>query len=104
MRHRQDRNRPHREISATAGPESGWLWGKHAVKAALANPARRLRRLLITPAALSEFQEVLAERNLKAQTADSETVAKALPRDAVHQGVALLADPLPELDLKDALE
>ena len=43
-------------------------------------------------------------RGVAPQTVDTEAIARALPRDAVHQGVALLADPLAEPDLGDALD
>jgi 23S rRNA (guanosine2251-2'-O)-methyltransferase len=104
MRHRQGRNRPHKDPHQ-AGPasEGGWLWGKHAVKAALENPKRRLKKMLVTPAALAEVEGALRKRGLAPQPADNDTIAKLLPRDAVHQGLALLADPLPELDIEDAL-
>ncbi len=78
-------------------PENGpaWLFGRHAVAAALANPARRRRRLLAT-----------AEGAARLPAADAEIVERpvleaALPAGAVHQGVALLADPLPEVRLAD---
>ena len=104
MRHRQARSQPHLQSSqTTSGPEGSWLWGKHAVKAALENPKRRLRKLLATPAAAAELTAAIARANLTPQTADTEAIAKALPRDAVHQGLALLTDPLPELEIEDAL-
>jgi 23S rRNA (guanosine2251-2'-O)-methyltransferase len=105
MRHRQGRNRPHREPSASASAaDGGWLWGKHAVKAALENPKRRLKKLLATPASLAEVEASAKRRSFAAQPIDAETLGRNLPRDAVHQGLALLADPLPELDIQDALE
>lgn len=105
MRHRPARNRPHREPHAAASTgENGWLWGKHAVKAALENPRRRLKKALVSPAALPDIEAALKRRGLAHQAADNETIARNLPRDAVHQGIALLADPLPELDIHDALE
>jgi len=105
MRHRPGRNRPHREAQSSSHPgETGWLWGKHAVKAALENPRRRLKKALVSAAALPDLEAAFKRRNLTPQSADTEAITKALPRDAVHQGIALLADPLPELDIQDALE
>jgi 23S rRNA (guanosine2251-2'-O)-methyltransferase len=105
MRDRQGRNRPHRAPhSSPPSTDSGWLWGKHAVKAALENPRRHPKKLLITAAAQPEFEPLLKRRGLSVQTLDNEGVSRALPRDAVHQGIALLADPLPDVDIHDALE
>src|ERR1700741_4614230 len=105
MRHRPGRNRPHSDPHRPSQPtETGWLWGKHAVKAALENPRRRLKKLLVTPAALPEIEDAVKRRGLAPQAADNETIGRNLPRDAVHQGIALLAAPLAEVDIHDALE
>lgn len=105
MRHRPGRNRPHGEPnSSSSATDTGWLWGKHAVKAALENPRRRLKKALVSPTTLPEIDAILKRRGITPQTVDNETLGRSLPRDAVHQGVALLADPLPELDIHDALE
>jgi 23S rRNA (guanosine2251-2'-O)-methyltransferase len=105
MPQRPGRNSPRHELSSTShSGETGWLWGKHAVKSALENPRRRLKKALVSPAILPEVDAALKRRSLSPQTADNETIARTLPRDAVHQGIALLADPLPELDIHDALE
>ncbi|MBV8702599.1 MAG: RNA methyltransferase [Acetobacteraceae bacterium] len=82
-----------------------WLYGQHAVAAALANPARRLRRLLLT----EEAAAALAERLRPPWAIPHETVERGrldhlLGRDVVHQGVALLADPLGTPSLQHALE
>ena len=60
--------------------------------------------MLITAPLLPEFEAILKRRGLPPQPTDTETLARTLPRDAVHQGIALLADPLPEADIHDALE
>lgn len=84
-----------------------WLHGIHAVAAALANPRRRLRRLLLT----AEAEAALAERvpggipkRVQSERVEDRTRFHTfLPEDAVHQGVALLAEPLPNVALDDAL-
>lgn len=76
-----------------------WLYGTHAVLAALANPKRVIRRLLATentaahlPPTIKLKPEILPARELEAR----------LPREAVHQGLAILAEPLPVLGLDEA--
>ncbi len=81
-----------------------WLWGAHAVRAALANPARKSRKLLISGAAEPEFRALAAKSKVQVETADHSAIDRALPRDAVHQGVALLTNPLAEADIHDAIE
>lgn len=72
-----------------------WLWGWHAVKAALANPAREgFKRLLINPARLAEVEADARRVGLKPEALAPAELARLLPTGAVHQGVALLADPL----------
>ena len=88
------------------GDRSGlWLYGTHAVAAALANPARRLRRLLLTEAA----EEAIAARlprpwAITAERAEREQLDRLLGRDAVHQGAALHADPLVAPPLAQVME
>lgn len=76
-------------------PENGWLFGRHAVAAALANPARRRRRLLATAEGAARLPAAGAE------IVERPVLDAALPAGAVHQGVALLADPLPEVRLAE---
>lgn len=86
--------------------ESGgiWLWGLHAVRAALANPARKSRKLLISGSAEPELRALAVKSKVLVETADHHAIDRALPRDAVHQGVALLTTPLAEADIHDAIE
>ncbi|HEY0107019.1 MAG TPA: 23S rRNA (guanosine(2251)-2'-O)-methyltransferase RlmB [Rhizomicrobium sp.] len=85
-------------------PESGlWLYGTHAVKAALANPKRFARRAVLTARAAEEIGAKLLNR-VRHETADMHGVSKILPEGAVHQGVALLVEPLPRLDLDAILD
>ena len=82
-----------------------WLYGLHAVDAALGNPARRLRRLILT----EEAEAALVARRplpwpLTPERSDRSRIDQLLGRDAVHQGAALLADPLGTPLLASVLE
>jgi 23S rRNA (guanosine2251-2'-O)-methyltransferase len=107
------RRRDSRPMAEKAAPRSEfdspkgtlWLYGTHAVSAALANPARRLRRLLLT----EEAEAAVALSFPKPWPITHERTDRArldllLGRDCVHQGVALLADPLTIPSLAQALE
>jgi 23S rRNA (guanosine2251-2'-O)-methyltransferase len=84
-------------------PESGlWLYGLHAVRAALANPKRFVKRAVLTARAVEEIGPKLLGR-AKHEVTDMAGVSKVLPDGAVHQGVALLVEPLPRRDLNDVL-
>ena len=91
------------------GAGGDWIWGRHAVAAALANPARApFQRLVATPEALKALQaeksgrEALAASGLNPEpAANGGEVARLLPQGAVHQGLALAAQPLEPVDLDD---
>ncbi len=102
------RGRDRREsVGVAEGPEgAGWLWGRHAVEAALANPGRRgLHRLAATAGKVEEIRKRLGgawpARDLPIETLDASGVARLLPPGAVHQGLALLAEPLAPVELAD---
>jgi len=94
-----------RQGRAPAPRETGlWLHGLHPVAAALANPARRLRRLLLT----TEAEATLAARvpqpwRIAAERVERNRFATFLPEDSVHQGAALLVEPLAEPTLERVL-
>lgn len=84
-------------------PEGGlWLYGLHAVRAALANPRRKVKRAVLTARAAEEIGPKLLGR-VRHETADMDGVSRVLPPGAVHQGVALLCEPLPRIDIADAV-
>lgn len=83
---------------AEGGPV--WLWGTHAVMAALANPARHFHSLLATENAAQK----LSGGRLTPQIVTAKEIDQRLPLGAVHQGIALRADPLEEKNLEDVLE
>lgn len=77
-----------------------WLYGHHAVAAALANPRREVRRVLAT----KQAQTALAvTAKVKPQPADASAIDKLLPKDAVHQGIAAEVLPLAPPALEEVL-
>ena len=80
----------------------GWIWGRHAVTAALANPRRTLHELWLTEAAARKLGGRLggAPLPLPHRETDPRELDNILPGGTVHQGFALRAAPLewPPLD------
>ena len=94
-----------------SGPPHGgpgqWLFGTHAVLAALANPARRCERLLLTAEAKRALEGALAAAaksrpGLAPELVGRSELDRLLPA-AVHQGIALSTAPLEEPTLEEVL-
>ena len=82
-----------------------WLYGLHPVAAALANPQRRLRRLILTEEGEAALTAHLPPSWPQThERVDRSRLDQMLGRDAVHQGMAVLADPLPQPALTFLLE
>lgn len=90
-------------------PSSAYIYGVHAVRAALQNPRRIMQRLLVTESGFEAVREAYdAARNdgIKVPDAtyvESYDIERLLPRDAVHQGILLDAQPPEEVFLADIL-
>ncbi len=78
------------------------IWGQHAVRAAWRNPEREIKALYVTENALRDF-ELSAPVKRPAPTVVEKKELDKITRDGVHQGVALDAAPLAELDLMDLI-
>ena len=98
------RPRPHRSPRPSrGGHQSVWLYGRHAVLAALANPDRKLERLLATRDVADRHAADFAGASAKAEILSREDLAQRLPAGAVHQGIAALVAPLEEPQIEDLL-
>ena len=98
--------RPGDRSPAAPGPAgSVWLYGTHAVRAAWANPARRLHRLLLTREAARPWPAAGAPGAgpLAPPIVERAALDRTLPPGAVHPGAALQTEPLPEPALEDCL-
>jgi 23S rRNA (guanosine2251-2'-O)-methyltransferase len=91
-------------IPARETPQSGkdrfWLYGWHAVTAALRNPVRKKYRLLATEGNVKSLTEQFPGHKAQLEIVDTARINSILPAGAVHQGLALLTQPLPELPLE----
>jgi 23S rRNA (guanosine2251-2'-O)-methyltransferase len=91
-----------RRESLRPGDDVVTLYGWHTVLAALANPNRRIRRLLATENAARRIVEEGPDFGLAAgkspvspEIVRPDAIAARLPPDAVHQGLYAEAEPLP---------
>jgi len=97
--------RPPGRRTAARGVPPLWLYGVHAVLAALGNPRRRPERLLATPEALQAWGPRLHEARpgLAPETVQRRDIDALLPEGSVHQGLALRAAPLDQPAIEDIL-
>ena len=82
-------------------PDRALLFGLHAVEAALANPKREILRVLATENAAHRLAPLLVKRGINAEPASPRDLDRLLGGDAVHQGIALEAEPLPPVSLDE---
>ncbi|WP_375204117.1 23S rRNA (guanosine(2251)-2'-O)-methyltransferase RlmB [Hyphococcus sp.] len=95
---------PRKKGTAPKGEDGVWLYGRHAVAAALANPRRKIKRILATKNAAAWLTEHGADEAVLARLEDMkpDAIDRLLHDGAVHQGLAAVADELPRARLKDA--
>ena len=81
----------------------GWIYGHHAVAAALANPIRQIQQLILT----RDAEETLGAAGIALRIAPeiraSAEISALLPDGAAHQGFALRAAPLPGIGIAEVL-
>ena len=87
-----------------------WIYGFHAVLAALANPERVCHRLLVNATAGEDLKAAVAKARDTVsgrpppEAVERTEIEKALPPGAVHQGLALLTKPLPAVAIEDVVK
>jgi 23S rRNA (guanosine2251-2'-O)-methyltransferase len=77
------------------------LFGWHTVTAALHNPARRLRKLLVTENAARRLAEEKVPASPPPEIVRPDAIAARLPPDAVHQGIYAETAPLPSPPIEE---
>lgn len=74
--------------------ETVWLFGLHAVRDALLNPAREKLRLIVTRNALDKLEEAVAVAGVEPELVDARNFNAPLDEGSVHQGAAMEVRPL----------
>ena len=77
------------------------MYGWHTVTAALQNPARRVRKLLVTENAARRLTDEGIKSTVTPEIVRPSAIAERLLPDAVHQGLYLETDPLPAPAIED---
>lgn len=98
--HRRFHNKPPKPAPGTRHDGKHVLYGIHTVIEALQNPMREFVSLVGTENGLKRLSESV-ELPVEPIIAGIDDISRQLPKDAVHQGVLLIAEPLPNLELKN---
>ena len=79
------------------------LYGRHPVLAAINNVNRKINKIFCTKENAEEIKKALSQskRNISVSIVDRKELDKMLPRDAVHQGFALLCQELEDYTLDE---
>lgn len=101
-RHERRERAKERERDLDDGPLR--LFGIHPVEAALRNPARRITRLMATENAERRLIESVGPLPRTVEPTTPRDLDRLLGADAVHQGVMIETEPLPEPDFQSLIE
>ncbi|WP_282077698.1 23S rRNA (guanosine(2251)-2'-O)-methyltransferase RlmB [Epibacterium ulvae] len=82
------------QAKKVANAETVWLFGLHAVRDALMNPARTKLRLIVTLNAENKLADAIAEAGIAPEVVDPRKFNAPLDPNSVHQGAALEVKPL----------
>ncbi|MBL8563095.1 MAG: 23S rRNA (guanosine(2251)-2'-O)-methyltransferase RlmB [Gemmobacter sp.] len=77
-----------------AEKETVWLFGLHAVRDALMNPARETLRLVLTKNAFDKLEQAVAQSGMEPEIVDPRKFEVPIDEGSVHQGAALEVKPL----------
>lgn len=99
----QPRHGNRKSAKARPAHAANWLYGVHTALAALANPARRCTRILVSDPDLADRIAATGtpEQQAVVEKVSREALDAALPDGAVHQGIAVLAAALAPVPMED---
>lgn len=109
MKHHRNKHKGHKGQKSKSAKLNISLFGFHAVAEAWLNPKRHIHALFITESAMYGFEETMKQATAKGlkrpdpQIIDKQVLDSATPPGAVHQGIAVSAQNLEGLDIRDIM-
>lgn len=100
------KNKMNSKASNEARNKKITIYGKHPVIAALKNDKRKIFKIYTDDGNLPLVQKICKDKNLDAiliHRLDKKGFEELLPRDAIHQGIAILTQPLPPTFIEDVI-
>ncbi|MDA7425415.1 23S rRNA (guanosine(2251)-2'-O)-methyltransferase RlmB [Thalassococcus lentus] len=82
------------QAKKAASSETVWLFGLHAVRDALVNPARERLQLIVTPNAQVKLADAIADAGIEPDVQDPRRFRAPIDAGSVHQGAAMEVKPL----------
>lgn len=82
------------QAKKVAGADTVWLFGLHAVRDALENPAREKLRLIVTLNAQNKLESAIVASGMEPEISEPRRFGAPLDPGSVHQGAALEVKPL----------
>ena len=89
------------QAKKASAAETVWLFGLHAVRDALMNPARDKLRLIVTKNACDKLQDAIDAAGITPEMTDPRKFSAPIDPQSVHQGAALEVKPLNWGSLED---
>jgi 23S rRNA (guanosine2251-2'-O)-methyltransferase len=84
--------------------ESVWIYGKHAVRAALQNPKRKILRFIVLESCRNYWEECRLLQRINIEIVDKNFFNALFGKEAIHQGCAVLAKQLPECSVEELIK
>src|ERR1700757_842529 len=103
---RRDAAPIHRSSSprgTSASSSAYWLYGAHAVEAALLNPERKVRRIVASAQALERLMLPKSRTLPQPETMEPRAIDQLLGSQTVHQGIGAYVEPLSPFVLEDII-
>ncbi len=95
------RSRRRKSPRNSGNSQEMWIYGHHAVFAALKNSDRMAKRILHLRDSLPENEPLPTEIDIDPEIVSRDQLEAVLPPGAVHQGMAALMSPLPTIAVED---
>lgn len=95
---------PHKTPFKPSAQQGYYLYGWHAVVAALGNQRRQHKKLLFTTEMQTKCQQEGLKVSFQTEIVAKSDLDKILPKEAVHQGIALLTSALDQPVLESFIE